>query len=179
MDGSAASSAESATPSPSPTPTLPANSRTASPLRSPPTQLTSKVPWESLTDPMSTGARTTRWRLSTPTLSGHSPSLHLRVEELLKNYGNVCTLRVLMPILSDLSNPRNFITKITSHERVVKHPELNANPGRAPPNLNRDGKEEPHGATNLGLVNHNEILEMYKECIPAGFTWKTSPLRSR
>ncbi|KAL0320578.1 UNVERIFIED_CONTAM: trifunctional UDP-glucose [Sesamum radiatum] len=35
------------------------------------------------------------------------------VEELLKEYDNVCTLRVRMPISSDLNNPRNFITKIS------------------------------------------------------------------
>ncbi|MCD7452102.1 hypothetical protein HAX54_015019 [Datura stramonium] len=38
------------------------------------------------------------------------------VEELLKNYDNVCTLRVRMPISADLTNPRNFITKITRYE---------------------------------------------------------------
>ncbi|KAJ4726521.1 Trifunctional UDP-glucose 4,6-dehydratase/UDP-4-keto-6-deoxy-D-glucose 3,5-epimerase/UDP-4-keto-L-rhamnose-reductase RHM1 [Melia azedarach] len=35
------------------------------------------------------------------------------VEELMKEYDNVCTLRVRMPISSDLNNPRNFITKIS------------------------------------------------------------------
>ncbi|KAG2268089.1 hypothetical protein Bca52824_062644 [Brassica carinata] len=33
-----------------------------------------------------------------------------------------CTLRVRMPISSDLSNPRNFITKITRYEKVVDIP---------------------------------------------------------
>ncbi|KAG5391941.1 hypothetical protein IGI04_021904 [Brassica rapa subsp. trilocularis] len=42
------------------------------------------------------------------------------VEELLKNYENVCTLRVRMPISSDLSNPRNFITKITRHNEILE-----------------------------------------------------------
>ncbi|GLU04035.1 hypothetical protein SLE2022_212020 [Rubroshorea leprosula] len=44
------------------------------------------------------------------------------VEELLREYDNVCTLRVRMPISSDLSNPRNFITKITRYNKVVDIP---------------------------------------------------------
>ncbi|KAJ9184142.1 hypothetical protein P3X46_007913 [Hevea brasiliensis] len=44
------------------------------------------------------------------------------VEDLLKEYENVCTLRVRMPISSDLSNPRNFITKISRYNKVVNIP---------------------------------------------------------
>jgi dTDP-4-dehydrorhamnose reductase len=44
------------------------------------------------------------------------------VEELLKEFDNVCTLRVRMPITGDLANPRNFITKITRYEKVVNIP---------------------------------------------------------
>jgi hypothetical protein len=44
------------------------------------------------------------------------------VEELLREYDNVCTLRVRMPITVDLANPRNFITKIARYEKVVNIP---------------------------------------------------------
>ncbi|KAK6132459.1 hypothetical protein DH2020_033759 [Rehmannia glutinosa] len=44
------------------------------------------------------------------------------VEELLREYDNVCTLRVRMPISSDLNNPRNFITKISKYNKVVNIP---------------------------------------------------------
>lgn len=44
------------------------------------------------------------------------------VEELLREYDNVCTLRVRMPISIDLANPRNFITKIARYEKVVNIP---------------------------------------------------------
>lgn len=44
------------------------------------------------------------------------------VEELLREYDNVCTLRVRMPISGDLANPRNFITKIARYEKVVNIP---------------------------------------------------------
>ncbi len=45
-----------------------------------------------------------------------------QVEELLKEFDNVCTLRVRMPITSDLQNPRNFITKISRYQKVVNIP---------------------------------------------------------
>jgi UDP-glucose 4,6-dehydratase len=50
-------------------------------------------------------------------------SLYTRqVEELLKEFDNVCTLCVWMPITSDLQNPRNFITKISQYQKMVNTP---------------------------------------------------------
>ena len=45
------------------------------------------------------------------------------VEDLLKEYPNVLTLRVRMPIVADLTYPRNFITKIIKYDKVryVEH----------------------------------------------------------
>lgn len=40
------------------------------------------------------------------------------VESLLKEYPNVLTLRVRMPIVEDLLFPRNFITKIIKYDKV-------------------------------------------------------------
>lgn len=40
------------------------------------------------------------------------------VENLLKEYPNVLTLRVRMPIVADLVYPRNFIAKIIKYEKV-------------------------------------------------------------
>lgn len=42
-----------------------------------------------------------------------------QVEELLKEYENVCTFRMQLPVSSDLSNPRNFITKIIRSDKVA------------------------------------------------------------
>ncbi|KAL5769512.1 hypothetical protein ACOSP7_013666 [Xanthoceras sorbifolium] len=44
------------------------------------------------------------------------------VEELLKEYDNVCNLRMRLPISSDLENPRNIAIKITRFEKVVNIP---------------------------------------------------------
>ena len=40
------------------------------------------------------------------------------VEDLLKEYPNVLVLRVRMPIVADLTYPRNFITKIIKYDKV-------------------------------------------------------------
>ncbi|GMH29808.1 hypothetical protein Nepgr_031651 [Nepenthes gracilis] len=97
------------------------------------------------------------------------------VEELLKNYKNVCTLRVRMPISSDLSNPRNFITKITRYEKVVNIPNSMTILDELLPISIEMAKRNLTGIwnfTNPGVVSHNEILEMYKKYIDPSFVWK-------
>ena len=48
----------------------------------------------------------------------HFPHVQAIVESFLKEYPNVLTLRVRMPIVADLTYPRNFITKIIKYEKV-------------------------------------------------------------
>lgn len=45
--------------------------------------------------------------------------LQAMVEDLLKEYPNVLILRVRMPIVADLTYPRNFITKIIKYDKVL------------------------------------------------------------
>lgn len=96
------------------------------------------------------------------------------VEELLKDYENVCTLRVRMPISSDLSNPRNFITKISRYNKVVNIPNSMTVLDELLPISVEMAKRNLTGIwnfTNPGVVSHNEILEMYKQYIEPGFKW--------
>lgn len=46
------------------------------------------------------------------------PFLQAMVESLLKEFPNVLTLRVRMPIVESLTYERNFITKIIKYEKV-------------------------------------------------------------
>ncbi|KAL0794416.1 hypothetical protein Bca101_065793 [Brassica carinata] len=104
------------------------------------------------------------------------------VEELLKNYENVCTLRVRMPISSDLSNPRNFITKITRYEKVVDIPNSMTILDELLPISLEMAKRNLTGIwnfTNPGVVSHNEILEMYREFIDPSFAWKNFTLEEQ
>ncbi|KAK9698642.1 hypothetical protein RND81_08G120100 [Saponaria officinalis] len=104
------------------------------------------------------------------------------VEELLKNYENVCTLRVRMPISSDLSNPRNFITKISRYEKVVNIPNSMTVLDELLPISIEMAKRNLTGIynfTNPGVVSHNEILEMYREYIDPNYTWKNFTLEEQ
>ncbi|CAJ1928126.1 unnamed protein product [Sphenostylis stenocarpa] len=97
------------------------------------------------------------------------------VEDLLRNYDNVCTLRVRMPISSDLSNPRNFITKISRYDKVVDIPNSMTVLDELLPISVEMAKRNLTGIwnfTNPGVVSHNEILEMYREYVDPSFRWK-------
>lgn len=105
-----------------------------------------------------------------------------QVEDLLRNYDNVCTLRVRMPISSDLSNPRNFITKISRYEKVVDIPNSMTILDELLPISIEMAKRNLTGIwnfTNPGVVSHNEILQMYKDYIDSDFTWKNFTLEEQ
>ncbi|XP_009610279.1 trifunctional UDP-glucose 4,6-dehydratase/UDP-4-keto-6-deoxy-D-glucose 3,5-epimerase/UDP-4-keto-L-rhamnose-reductase RHM1 [Nicotiana tomentosiformis] len=104
------------------------------------------------------------------------------VEELLKEYDNVCTLRVRMPISSDLNNPRNFITKISRYNKVVNIPNSMTILDELLPISIEMAKRNLTGIwnfTNPGVVSHNEILEMYKKYIDPAFTWANFTLEEQ
>ncbi|WOH00787.1 hypothetical protein DCAR_0520162 [Daucus carota subsp. sativus] len=104
------------------------------------------------------------------------------VEELLKEYDNVCTLRVRMPISSDLSNPRNFITKISRYNKVVNIPNSMTVLDELLPISIEMAKRNLRGIwnfTNPGVVSHNEILEMYKNYIDPSFKWANFTLEEQ
>ena len=97
-----------------------------------------------------------------------------QVEELVSEYDNVCTLRVRMPISSDLSNPRNFITKISRYSKVVNIPNSMTVLDELLPISVEMAKRNCRGIwnfTNPGVVSHNEILQMYKSYIDPDFKW--------
>lgn len=106
----------------------------------------------------------------------------LQVEELLREYPNVCTLRVRMPISSDLSNPRNFITKISRYNKVVNIPNSMTVLDELLPISIEMAKRNCKGIwnfTNPGVVSHNEILEMYKKYIDPKFKWENFGLEEQ
>ncbi|CAL4938787.1 unnamed protein product [Urochloa decumbens] len=116
------------------------------------------------------------WRLISVML------IMVQVEELLRDYDNVCTLRVRMPISSDLSNPRNFITKIARYDKVVNIPNSMTILDELLPISIEMAKRDCRGIwnfTNPGVVSHNEILEMYKKYISPEFKWTNFTLEEQ
>lgn len=95
-----------------------------------------------------------------------------RIMHMLED--SVLNLRIRMPI-DVQKNPRNFITKITSYDRIcsIKN-SMTVLPELLPMVLEMM-KSKVTGTINLtnpGIISHNEILEMYKEIVDPGFTWK-------
>ncbi|CAL0323108.1 unnamed protein product [Lupinus luteus] len=104
------------------------------------------------------------------------------VEDLLKEYDNVCTLRVRMPISSDLNNPRNFITKISNYNKVVNIPNSMTVLDELLPIAIEMAKRNLKGIwnfTNPGVISHSEILELYKEYINPKFKWENFNLEEQ
>ncbi|XVF52800.1 hypothetical protein PTKIN_Ptkin05aG0047800 [Pterospermum kingtungense] len=104
------------------------------------------------------------------------------VEDLVKNYENVCILRVRMPLFSDLSHHRNFIKKIIGYERVVNIPNSMTVLDELLPISIEMAKRNLTGIwnfTNPGVLSHNEVLEMYRDYVDPNFMWKNFSLEEQ
>jgi dTDP-glucose 4,6-dehydratase len=87
---------------------------------------------------------------------------------------NTLNLRIRMPITEQI-NPRNFITKITTYEKICSIPNSMTVLPDLLPKVIKMMEQNMTGTINLtnpGLISHNEILEMYKEIVDPTFTWK-------
>ncbi len=85
----------------------------------------------------------------------------------------VLNLRIRMPITDEV-NERNFVTKITSYQKICSIPNSMTVLNDMIPIMVRLAQKNicgPINLTNPGLISHNEILEMYKEIIDPSFTW--------
>ncbi|KAI8474769.1 MAG: hypothetical protein J3K34DRAFT_406524 [Monoraphidium minutum] len=95
-------------------------------------------------------------------------------ESLIREFPNVLTLRVRMPIVADLVYPRNFITKIIKYDKVIDIPNsMTVLPELLPLSIEM-AKRKLTGVmnfTNPGAISHNEILQLYKDYIDPEFTW--------
>ena len=94
---------------------------------------------------------------------------------------SVLNLRIRMPI-TDVLEPRNFITKITTYEHICSIPNAMTVLDDLLPvalDMTLRGVTGTVNLTNPGLVSHNEILEMYKEIVDPCFTWKNFSLEEQ
>ncbi|KAK6263030.1 hypothetical protein QUC31_008846 [Theobroma cacao] len=104
------------------------------------------------------------------------------VEDLIKNYENVCILRVKIHLLSDLSHHRNFIKKIINFERVINILNSMTVLDELLPISIEMAKRNFTGVwnfTNPDVLSHNEILEIYRDYIDSNFTWKNFTLEEQ
>jgi dTDP-4-dehydrorhamnose reductase len=103
-------------------------------------------------------------------------------DRLMKNFTNVLNVRIRMPISDDLNNDRNFIYKITHYEKICSmNNSMTVLPELLPILIDMIINNQ-NGTINLvnpGCINHNEILEMYKEIIDPNFTWNNMTLEEQ
>tara|TARA_B100001287_G_C22632928_1_gene506103 strand:+ start:491 stop:1372 length:882 start_codon:yes stop_codon:yes gene_type:complete len=96
-------------------------------------------------------------------------------DRLMHNYAETTlNLRIRMPI-SNIDNPRNFITKITKYEHICSQPNsMTVLPELLPIALDmmKNNTTGTINFTNPGLICHNEILEMYRDKVDSEFKWK-------
>ena len=113
---------------------------------------------------------------SLPNFFGSSYSVMKGYTDQIMHFYNdsVLNLRIRMPITGE-KNGRNFITKITTYEKICSIP----NSMSVLPELllivldmMKNKTVGTINLTNPGLISHNEILEMYKEIVDENFTWK-------
>jgi 3,5-epimerase/4-reductase len=96
-------------------------------------------------------------------------------DSMMKLYDdNVLNLRIRMPI-TGAKNTRNFITKITTYEKICSIPNsMTVLPELLPIVLDMM-KNKLVGTINLtnpGLISHNEMLDMYQMIVDPNFTYK-------
>jgi len=103
------------------------------------------------------------------------------VEDLLRSFPQVLTLRLRMPLSDDLHH-RNFITKITHYERVVNVPNsMTVLHDLLPISLIMSERRLTgvYNFTNPGVISHNEILELYKQYIDPSFSYTNFSLQEQ
>lgn len=90
-------------------------------------------------------------------------------------------LRIRMPIVG-YHHPRNFITKITTYEKICSIPNsMTVLPDMIPIliQLAADKKTGTLNLTNPGVISHNEILSLYKQHVDPSFEWKNFTLEEQ
>ena len=113
---------------------------------------------------------------SEPNFFGSSYSIVKGFTDKLMHFykDNVLNLRIRMPITGS-QNPRNFITKITTYEKICSvSNSMTVLPELLPLviEMMKMKKTGTINLTNPGLISHNEILEMFKEIVDPNFEWK-------
>ena len=103
-------------------------------------------------------------------------------DRMMRFYKNeVLNLRIRMPITGE-QNIRNFITKITTYDKVCSVPNsMTVLPELLPYVLEMmiNKTTGTINLTNPGLISHNEILDMFKEIVDPNFTYKNFSLEEQ
>ena len=92
----------------------------------------------------------------------------------MKHFKNTLNLRIRMPIIG-CHHPRNFITKITKYEKICSIPNSMTILDELLPiilHMMENTETGTYNMTNPNLVEHNEILDLYKKYVDNSFEWE-------
>jgi dTDP-4-dehydrorhamnose reductase len=113
--------------------------------------------------------------------SGYS-TVKGQTDLLMRTYDDtVLNCRIRMPITGD-DNPRNFITKITSYEKICSIPNSMTVLPNILPIMAQMVEAEVTGTwnmTNPGVITHNEILDRYIDLVDSDFKYKNFTLEEQ
>ena len=96
----------------------------------------------------------------------------------MKHFKNTLNLRIRMPIIG-CHHPRNFITKITKYEKICSIPNSMTILDELLPiilHMMETYETGTYNMTNPDIIEHNEILELYKNYVDNSFEWENFDL---
>ena len=94
---------------------------------------------------------------------------------------SVLNVRIRMPITDEI-HPRNFITKITKYEKICSIPNSMTVLDDLLPIMLDACLRKITGTLNLcnpGVIEHNDILQMYRDHVDPAFTWANFSIREQ
>jgi len=112
-----------------------------------------------------------------PNFFGSSYSIVKGFTDQIMGYlgdGGILNVRIRMPITDEYGASRNFITKITRYAKICSMDNsMTVLDDLLPVMLDmlEDGKTGTINLVNPGIINHNRILELYREIVDRDFTW--------
>ena len=102
-------------------------------------------------------------------------------DRLLRQQKGILNLRIRMPI-SDEDVSRNFITKITTYERICSIANSMTVLNDLMPHMIDLSIRQVDGTVNMtnpGAISHNEILSLYQQIVNPSFQWKNFSLEEQ
>ena len=102
-------------------------------------------------------------------------------DRLMHQFPNVLQARIRMPLTPDKS-PFNFITKITSYDKICSFENsMTVLPTLLPllVDMIKQGTCGTINLTNPGTICHDRILTLYKEIVDPDFTWKNFTIKEQ
>ena len=112
--------------------------------------------------------------------SGYS-TVKGQTDLLMHTYDNVLNCRIRMPISAN-NNKRNFITKITTYEKICSIPNsMTVLPEILPimAHMLETRETGTYNMTNPGLITHNKILDLYQNKVDNNFKYQNFSLEEQ